>query len=102
MHFLFSTPPGLAALPRPDGFFSGRVFRPEDACKRRFSWSSDWNPKVQKYVILPKTHKCKSCRSHQELSNEYLLAKFGVDTAENEPLKVCQEYLKLANSLKKV
>ena len=24
-----------------------------------------------------------------ELSNEYLLAKFGFDTAENEPLKVC-------------
>ena len=23
-------------------------------------------------------------------SNEYSLAKFGVDTAENEPLKVCQ------------
>ena len=30
----------------------------------------------------------KSCRSRQELSNEYLLAKIGVDTAENEPLKV--------------
>ena len=28
------------------------------------------------------------CRSRQELSNEYLLAKFGVDTAENEPLEV--------------
>ena len=25
------------------------------------------------------------CRSRQELSNEYLLAKFGFDTAENEP-----------------
>ena len=43
----------------------------------------------------------KSCRSRQELSNEYLLPKFGVDTAEsglpasqpaeNEPLKVCQK-----------
>ena len=32
---------------------------------------------------------CKSCRSRQELSNEYLLAKFGVDTEENEPCKVC-------------
>ena len=32
-------------------------------------------------------------------SNEYLLAKFGVDTAENGPLKVSQ---KLANSWKKV
>ena len=29
------------------------------------------------------------CRSRQELSNEYLLAKFGFDTAENEPCKVC-------------
>ena len=44
---------------------------------------------------VQKTHKCKSCRSRQELSNEtdsysneYLLAKIGVDTAENEPLKV--------------
>ena len=27
-------------------------------------------------------------RFRQELSNEYFLAKFGVDTAENEPLKV--------------
>ena len=32
---------------------------------------------------------CKSCRSRQELSNEYFLAKFGVDTVENEPCKVC-------------
>ncbi len=37
---------------------------------------------------------CKSCRSRQELSNEYLLAKFGFDTAENEPLKVCQKLAK--------
>ena len=29
------------------------------------------------------------CRSWQELSNESLLAKFGFDTAENEPCKVC-------------
>ena len=34
---------------------------------------------------------CKSCRSRQELSNEYLLAKCGFDTAENGPLKVCQK-----------
>ena len=38
--------------------------------------------------FLPKTHKCISCRSRQELSNECLLAKIGVDTAENEPLEV--------------
>ena len=29
------------------------------------------------------------CRSRRELSNEYFLAKFGLDTAENEPSKVC-------------
>ena len=37
---------------------------------------------------------CESCRSREELSNEYLLAKFGVDTAENRPLKVCQQLCK--------
>ena len=29
------------------------------------------------------------CRSRRELSNAYLLEKFGFDTAENEPCKVC-------------
>ena len=29
------------------------------------------------------------CRSRRELSHKYLLAKFGFDTAENEPCKVC-------------
>ena len=29
------------------------------------------------------------CRSRRELSNAYLLAKFGFDTDENEPCKVC-------------
>ena len=28
-------------------------------------------------------------RSRRELSNAYLLAKFGLDTAKNEPCKVC-------------
>ena len=31
------------------------------------------------------------CRSRRELSNAYLLAKIGVDTAENEPLEVWRE-----------
>ena len=31
------------------------------------------------------------CRSRRELSNEYLLAKIGVDTAENVPLEVWGE-----------
>ena len=44
----------------------------------------------------------KSCRSCQELSNEYLLAKVGVDTAEDGPLKVCQEkFFRLSETWKK-
>ena len=31
------------------------------------------------------------CRSRRELSKAYLLAKFGFDTAENEPSEVCRE-----------
>ena len=44
-------------------------------------------------------HRSVLCRSWRELSNEYLLftCKFGFDTAENGPLKVCQ---KLAKSLR--
>ena len=39
-----------------------------------------WIPKTVQRSVL--------CRSRRELSNEYLLAKFGFDTAENEPLKL--------------
>ena len=28
------------------------MLRPEDACQKRFSWFSDWSPKVQKHVNL--------------------------------------------------
>ena len=34
-------------------------------------------------------------------SNEYLLAKFGFDTAENEPLKVCQKLAKVRIEVRK-
>ena len=34
--------------------------------------------------------RCALCRSRQELSNAYFLAKFRFDTAENEPSKVPQ------------
>ena len=37
---------------------------------------------------------CTSCRSWQELSNECLLAKFGVDAAENGPLTFCEKLAK--------
>ena len=35
------------------------------------------------------------CRFRRELSIEYLLAKIGFDTAENEPCKVCRPVLRL-------
>ena len=41
---------------------------------------------LMKYWGLSGAKTCKLCRSRQELSDEYLLAKFGFDTAENEPL----------------
>ena len=45
---------------------------------------------------------CKSCRSGQELSNEYLLAKIGfdTDTAENGPLKVRQQLVKVRKNVR--
>ena len=38
------------------------------------------------------------CRSRRELSNAYLLAKFGFDTAENEPLEVWEKIFNLIQS----
>ena len=43
---------------------------------------------VQKDVSLVDLEKC--CK----MSIYYLFAKFGFDTAENEPLKVCQQLAK--------
>ena len=37
---------------------------------------------------MQRTERSALCGSRRELSNEYSLAKIGVDTAENEPLKV--------------
>ena len=68
------------------------VLCPEDACPKRFSWFFYWIPKVQKRVNL--VNLVKSFQT----SISYLLAKFGFDTAENEPLKVCQ---KLEHKLEK-
>ena len=39
------------------------------------------------------------CRSRRELSNAYLLAKIGVDTAENEPLEVCGKIIQFVSLL---
>ena len=45
-----------------------------------------------KYLGLSGAKASKSCRSRQELSNEYLLAKIGVDTAENETLQITSDF----------
>ena len=47
-----------------------------------------------KFSMLSGAKACESFRSRQELSKEYLLAKFCVDTAEDDPLKVCQKLAK--------
>ena len=66
--------------------------------QKRFS---AWIPNVQKFVLDSNQNVQKrviSCRSRQELSNEYLLANFGVDAAENGPLEVCLKFAKLEKS----
>ena len=59
--------------------FSAQIVRPMRAKKEKYSGSKA----------------CKSCRSHLELSNEYFeyyfLAKFGGDTAENEPYHLAEK-----------
>ena len=45
----------------------------------------------QPFLFIGGFHSSALCRSRRELSNEYLLAKIGVDTAENEPLEVWGE-----------
>ena len=82
------------------------MLRPEDACQKRLSCFSDWNPKLQKYVHLVDLVKSFQTMSlflnilfeQDSYSNEYLLvlgsgnlANFGFDTAENGPLKVSQK-----------
>ena len=67
----------------------------QDACqKKRFSWFSDWSPKVQKRVDL--VDLVKSFQSFKRVFSiyVYLLANIGFDTAENGPLKVCQQLAK--------
>ena len=54
----------------------------------RFSWFFNWIPKVQKRVNIVDIVKS------FQTSIYYLLAKVGFDTAENEPLKVCQKLAK--------
>ena len=49
---------------------------------------SNFNEKIEIRERCKTVQRSALCRSRRELSNEYLLAKIGVDTAENEPLEV--------------
>ena len=70
---------------RSGALFSAACFWPGLLLwKSGFSWFSPWIPKVQKCINL--VDLVKSFHT----SIYYLLATFGVDTAENGPLKVCQ------------
>ena len=65
------------------------MLRPDDACQKRFSWFSDWIPKVQKSINLVDLVKSFHTSIYYLLfSFDYLLAKIGVDKAVSEPLKV--------------
>ena len=58
--------------------------------------------------VSKKVQRSAFCRSRRELSNADLLAKFGIDTAENEPWKVCplsvyrsRRYMKLVGKMRR-
>ena len=51
------------------------------ARKKKTIWQKNWDFRAVQRSAL--------CRSRRELSNAYLLAKFGFDTAENEPCQIC-------------
>jgi hypothetical protein len=61
----------------------------QNFAKKTFKNANNFDEKFLKYWGLNGGKTCKSCRSRQELCNEYLLAKFGVDAEENEPYEVC-------------
>ena len=45
---------------------------------------------IFEFRAVQRIAKLKSCRSRKMLKNEYLDAKIGLDTEENEPSKVCR------------
>ena len=84
-------PPDLAALLRSAVFFFGAVF---------FARMTLARSAFHGFQIGFKrcTRVCTTCRSRPRepfhASTSYLLANIGVDTAENGPLKVCQQRAK--------
>ena len=66
-------------------------FNAENEKNRKFNIQSRKNVDDfwLKFWVWRTVQRSALCISRRELSNEYLLAKFGFDTAENEPCKVC-------------
>ena len=58
-------------------------------CNSLLKNADKFHENLLKYWRLSGAKACKSCISRQELSNAYFVAKFGFDTDEKEPLKVC-------------
>ena len=50
-----------------------------------------FDEKLLKFCEWSGAKEYQSDRSRQELSNEYLVAKCGFDTADNKPSEVCQK-----------
>ena len=69
--------------------FWWKLFELTKYCRGLPKNANKFKENLRKYWGLSGAKACKSCRSRHELSNAYLLARFGVDTAENESLKVC-------------
>ena len=67
-----------------------------------FENAKKFDENLLKYWGLSGAKACKSCRSRQELSNEYLLAKFGVDTAEDGPVYRRRRRGRASQSLPKI
>ena len=63
----------------------GRELRPEDACQKRFSWFSDWSPKVQKCAHLVELEKC--CQTNVYFQNFVLIQQ------RTSPPKICKKLL---------
>ena len=85
-----------AAGPRPKMRFRIEVCHPKWRTDELFVtfWRdfrqnfSEISQNFQNFWKFSSREDCEICRSRQELSNEYLIAKIGVDTAENGPSKV--------------
>ena len=57
-------------------------------CQKSANISAIFNENIEIRESMRTVERSALCRSRRELSNEYFLAKIGVDTAENEPLEV--------------